>query len=63
MMNAGIYEPGGIALGFHVEKGETLLPLNKEEAQANLYLKPDGRVLAKRKKRLLSALRPTARLK
>ena len=42
MMNADIYEPGGIALGFHVEKGETLLPLNKEEGQANLYLKTDG---------------------
>lgn len=49
-MNAGIYEPGFIPTGLHVENGQTLVPLNRKpvpplspgQYTPNFYLKPNG---------------------
>ncbi len=49
-MNAGIYEPGFIPTGLHVEGGKVLAPLNRKPAPKlqpgqytpNFYLKPNG---------------------
>ncbi len=40
--NAGIFEPGGIPSGLHVEDGKTLRPLNLADAPGNFFLKPNG---------------------
>src|SRR5690606_21216807 len=40
--NAGIYEPGFIPTGLHVEDGETLVPLNTDDGRGNFFLKPNG---------------------
>jgi uncharacterized protein YigE (DUF2233 family) len=42
LMNAGIFEPGGIPSGLHVEGGKTLHPLNLADAPGNFFLKPNG---------------------
>lgn len=42
LMNAGIYEPGGIPSGLHIEEGRTLRPLNQAAGQGNFFLKPNG---------------------
>lgn len=42
MMNAGIFEPGGIPSGLHVEGGNQLRPLNQQEGKGNFFLKPNG---------------------
>ena len=42
LMNAGIYEPGGIPSGLHIEQGKTLHSLNLAEAPGNFFLKPNG---------------------
>ena len=42
LMNAGIYEPGGIPSGLHIENGEVLRPLNLANAPGNFFLKPNG---------------------
>jgi uncharacterized protein YigE (DUF2233 family) len=42
LMNAGIYEPGGIPSGLHVQDGRELRPLNLGSAKGNFYLKPNG---------------------
>ena len=42
LMNAGIFEPGGIPSGLHIEGGETLRPLNLADAPGNFFLKPNG---------------------
>lgn len=42
LMNAGIFEPGGIPSGLHVEHGKTLHPLNLADAPGNFFLKPNG---------------------
>ena len=41
-MNAGIYEPGQVPSGLHIEKGKTLVPLNLNNGKGNFYLKPNG---------------------
>jgi uncharacterized protein YigE (DUF2233 family) len=41
-MNAGIYEPGQVPSGLHIEKGKTLVPLNLKNGEGNFYLKPNG---------------------
>ncbi len=41
-MNAGIYGPGIIPDGLHVENGETLVPLNLADGDGNFFLKPNG---------------------
>lgn len=42
IMNAGIFEPGGIPSGLHIEAGKTLRPLNLADAPGNFFLKPNG---------------------
>lgn len=42
LMNAGIYEAGGIPSGLHVENGKQLRPLNLANAPGNFFLKPNG---------------------
>jgi uncharacterized protein YigE (DUF2233 family) len=42
LMNAGIFEPGGIPCGVHVENGKTLHALNLADAPGNFFLKPNG---------------------
>ncbi|BDS08951.1 hypothetical protein NT6N_39910 [Oceaniferula spumae] len=42
LMNAGIYEPGGIPSGLHIQDGKQLLPLNTKNGWGNFYLKPNG---------------------
>lgn len=42
IMNAGIFEPGGIPSGLHVQDGKQLLPLNLKDAPGNFFLKPNG---------------------
>jgi len=42
LMNAGIFEPGGIPSGLHIEGGKTLRPLNPADAPGNFFLKPNG---------------------
>lgn len=40
--NAGIYEPGCIPTGLHVESGCELVPLNLADGYGNFYLKPNA---------------------
>lgn len=42
MVNAGIFEPGGIPTGLHIQGGKELRPLNLAEGRGNFYLKPNG---------------------
>ncbi len=42
LMNAGIFEPGGIPSGLHLEGGKTLRSLNLADAPGNFFLKPNG---------------------
>ena len=42
LMNAGIFEPGGIPSGLHVENGRTFHDLNLADAPGNFFLKPNG---------------------
>ena len=42
LMNAGIYEPGGIPSGLHIEGGKPIRPLNLADAPGNFFLKPNG---------------------
>jgi uncharacterized protein YigE (DUF2233 family) len=42
LMNAGIFEPGGIPCGLHIENRQILRPLNFKDAPGNFYLKPNG---------------------
>lgn len=42
LINAGIYEPGGVPSGLHHERGTRLRPLNLENGAGNFYLKPNG---------------------
>jgi uncharacterized protein YigE (DUF2233 family) len=42
LMNAGIFEPGGIPSGLCVIDHQTLRPLNTATGKGNFYLKPTG---------------------
>lgn len=42
LMNAGIFEPGGIPSGLHIQDRKTLHPLNLADAPGNFFLKPNG---------------------
>lgn len=42
MMNAGIFEPGCVPTGLHVEDGRQLHPLNLKNGDGNFFLKPNG---------------------
>lgn len=45
LMNAGIFEPGGIPSGLHVEQGKELRPTNTAEGKGNFFLQPNGVLL------------------
>lgn len=40
--NAGIYEPGFVPTGLHIEDGRILQPLNRDEGSGNFFLDPNG---------------------
>lgn len=40
--NAGIFEPGFVATGLHVERGRVLRPLNLAAGQGNFFMQPNG---------------------
>ncbi len=42
LTNAGIFEPGGIPSGLHIENQNTLRPINLSDAPGNFFLKPNG---------------------
>ena len=42
LMNAGIFEPGHVPSGLHIQDGKELLPLNLEPGEGNFFLKPNG---------------------
>ncbi|WP_367873744.1 phosphodiester glycosidase family protein [Luteolibacter sp. Populi] len=42
LMNAGIFEPGGIPSGLHIEDGKELHPLNTAAGKGNFFLQPNG---------------------
>jgi uncharacterized protein YigE (DUF2233 family) len=42
LINAGIYEPGGVPSGLHQESGKRLRPLNLADGEGNFFLKPNG---------------------
>lgn len=42
LMNAGIFEPGGIPSGLHVEEGKELRPINTAAGKGNFFLQPNG---------------------
>jgi len=42
LMNAGIFEPGGVPSGLHREGGNRQEALNLREGKGNFYLKPNG---------------------
>lgn len=46
LMNAGIFEPGGIPSGVHLEAGTMLRPVNLADGKGNFFLKPNGIVSA-----------------
>lgn len=42
MMNGGIYEPGGVPAGLHIENGKETKPLNLSVGDGNFFLLPNG---------------------
>ncbi len=40
--NSGIYEPGFVPTGLHIEDGKIRVRLNRQPGQGNFYLKPNG---------------------
>ena len=42
IMNAGIFEVGGIPCGLHIETGKEAHPINLADAPGNFFLKPNG---------------------
>lgn len=42
VMNAGIYHPGLVPVGLHIENGQTLRPLNQSAGDGNFFLEPNG---------------------
>jgi len=45
LMNAGIFEPGGIPSGLHVEEAKELLATNTAAGNGNFFLQPNGVLL------------------
>lgn len=41
-MNGGMYDIGSRPIGYYVESGERLYPLNRKDGEGNFYLKPNG---------------------
>jgi uncharacterized protein YigE (DUF2233 family) len=42
IMNAGIFDAGGVPSGLHIENGKQLRPINLKTGYGNFYLKPTG---------------------
>ena len=42
LMNAGIFEPGGIPSGLHIQDRKSIQPINLADAPGNFFLKPNG---------------------
>jgi uncharacterized protein YigE (DUF2233 family) len=42
LLNAGIYEPGYVPTGLHVQGGKEATPLNASDGVGNFFLKPNG---------------------
>ena len=42
LINAGIFEPGGIPSGLLIQDGKTLCPVNPREGRGNFFLQPNG---------------------
>ncbi len=58
LMNAGIFNPQQEPLGWHVERGRELRPLNREAGEGNFFLMPNG-VFAISGDQLSASIRPT----
>lgn len=59
LMNAGIFEPGGIPSGLHVEGGKRVRPLNTAPGEGNFYLQPNGVFLITTEEKPVASVRPT----
>lgn len=42
LINGGIFEPGGIPTGLLVQRGKTMVPINRKKGRGNFYLNPNG---------------------
>ncbi len=42
LTNGGIFEPGGVPSGLHIEAGKELRPLNLADGKGNVFLKPNA---------------------
>lgn len=68
LMNAGIFEPGGIPSGLLIIEHQQLLLLNLKEGEGNFYLKPNGVFFIERNQARVvtseeySSLKPQARI-
>lgn len=60
LMNAGIFEPGGIPSGLHVEEGKELRPLNVARGEGNFFLQPNGVFLITAGEKPAASVRPSA---
>ena len=61
--NSGIYAPGLRPLGLHVQRGETLVPLNRARSGGNFALLPNGVFWVRGNSAGVSESRAYARLK
>ncbi|MGB1260913.1 MAG: phosphodiester glycosidase family protein, partial [Akkermansiaceae bacterium] len=59
VMNAGIFEPGGIPSGLHVQNGVLLRPINLRAGRGNFYLKPNGVFAIYKTNRISSIISPS----
>jgi uncharacterized protein YigE (DUF2233 family) len=58
LMNAGIFEPGGIPSGLHSEEGKPLRPLNTARGEGNFYLQPNGVFVIEARPKPVASIRP-----
>ena len=58
LMNAGIFNPTREPLGWHVEGGRELRPLNQDSGEGNFFLMPNG-VFSISSDQLSASIRPT----
>lgn len=60
LMNAGIFEPGGIPSGLHLEGGKLVRPLNTAQGEGNFYLQPNGVFVIGRREKPTASICPAA---
>jgi len=63
LMNAGIFEQGGIPSGLHMEEGKLLRPLNTARGEGNFYLQPNGVFLIAAGEKPVASIHRTAEFK